>query len=310
MWTPGGQIDFLSFAGLRGGGSSGTSTSISQTILPDWVNTASTSNYAQAAAVADRDYQANPYSSVAGTTADQQAAYQRIRDLQGTTDPAYNQAQAASSGLLSQATPLTAGQISGTAQQLMNPYQLAVVAPTVQQMRESLAQEQAKTGAQASNVGAFGGSRLGIEQGTAAAQEALGEGKLVGGLLQSGYDTASQQAMDLAKQNFAAGQNQITLLPQLASAQSKQAATEAGLLESAGKAQQAQSQAELDVASQNWQDQWNYPLEQAAIKQAALSSSPYGTTSYGTGTQSGGSNTAGQVMGGISTAVGLLGLFA
>lgn len=305
FWAPPYRTDFYA---PRGGGSSGTSSSTSKVVLPDWVDTASQSNYNQAVDVANRDYQANPYSQYANVSPMQQQAWNQIQGLQGQADPAYSQAQAVSSGLLGQAAPITTGQISGNASALMNPYQLATVAPTIASMREALAQEQNKTAGEAANVGAYGGSRLGIEQGTAAGQEAVGEGKLVGGLLQQGYDTASQQAMDIAKTNQALGSQQISLLPQLASSQANLDAQQSQLLDTAGQQQQQQWQSALDTAAQNWQDQWNYPLEQVAIKQGALSSSPYGYTTYSTGTQTGGSNLAGNVMGGISTAVGLLGL--
>lgn len=305
FWVPPYRSDF-SIA--RGGGSSGTSSSTSRVVLPDWVDSASQANYQQASDVADRAYQANPYSAVADLTPDQQQAYAQVRALQGQADPAYRTAQGVSGGLLTQAAPITTDQISNAAYGLMNPYTLATVAPTVQQMREALGQQINQIGANAANVGAYGGSRQGIEEGTAIGQEATGEGKLVGGLLQQGYDTATGQAMDIAKTNQALGAQQISLLPQLASSQATLDAQQAQMLDTAGKEQQQQQQNVLDTASQNWQDQWNYPLEQVAIKQGALSSSPYGYTTYSTGQQTGGSNLAGNIMGGISTAVGLLGL--
>jgi len=307
FWAPPYRTDFAIARG--GGGGGGTQSSISQVTLPGWVDEASQSSYSQAAQAADRPYQANPAQQVAPLTPDQQAAYAQIRALQGTTAPAYSQAEGVSSGLLSQAAPITTDQVNASTGALMNPYQEAVVAPTVAQMRQDLAQQKAQIGSQASNVGAFGGSRLGIEQGTAEGQEAIGEGKLVGGLLQSGYDTAQGRALGIAQANQNLGAQQISLLPQLATAQAGETAKETGLLSAAGQQEQQQAQAQADLAAQQWSDEWNYPLLQAAIKQGALSSSPYGTTTYTQGTaKPGGGNLAGNIIGGIGAAAGLLAL--
>jgi hypothetical protein len=174
-------------------------------------------------------------------------------------------------------------------------------------MRQAMDQSLNATRANASNVGAFGGSRLGVQEGTAQAQEALGEGQLVGGLLSAGYNTAQERAMGLAGTNLQAGEWAAGMLPQWATAQAGQTAKEAALLEGAGRAQQGQSQAELDQASANWQNEWNYPLIQQQILEQALTSTPYGGTTQQTQSRtaaprSGGSQLAGAAGGALSGA--------
>jgi hypothetical protein len=199
--------------------------------------------------------------------------------------------------------PITTDQINASTQSLMNPYIGAVVDPTTQQMRQAMDQSLNATRANAANVGAFGGSRLGVQEGTAQAQEALGEGQLVGGLLSAGYNTAQERAMGLAGTNLQAGEWAAGMLPQWATAQAGQTAREAALLEGAGRAQQGQSQAELDQASATWQNEWNYPLIQQQILEQALTSTPYGGTTQQTMSRTGAPASRGsQAMGALGGA--------
>lgn len=306
-WRPPYLTDFQI---CHGGGQQSTQQQTQQVQLPAWVDAAAKSNYQNAQDIAARPYQANPDATIAPMTADQTQAYSTIRNMQGATAPAYAAAQDAARTLLPSAAPITTGQLTGDAASLMNPYTTAVVDPTVTQMRQALGQTLGATRANASNVGAFGGSRLGVQEGVAQSQEALGEGQLVGGLLSKGYDTALSAAQDMAARNLSAGEWATGMLPQLASASSDQTAKEAALLEGAGRAQQGQTQAVSDLAASQWQDQWNYPIQMQQLLQSALGMSPYGSTTTTTGTSTAPSNTAGQIMGGLGTAASIAGTAA
>jgi hypothetical protein len=240
-------------------------------------------------------------------TADQTQAYSTIRNMQGGTDPAFAASEGAitGGGLLGSAAPITTGQINSDTAALMNPYLTSVVDPTVTQMRQGLAQSLGKERANAANVGAFGGSRLGVQEGTAQAQESLGEGQLVGGLLSGGYDRAQTMAGNIAQRNLGAGEWATTTLPQLAVGSAAETAKEGGLLEMAGRAEQGQTQAELDQQAQNWETQWNYPVQSLGVLESVLGTTPHGQTTTTTGPPPQ-SNTAGQIMGGISTAAALI----
>jgi hypothetical protein len=291
-----------------GGGGGGSQTTYQQTILPGWVEQAGQQNYATAQDIAARPYQANPNATIVGMTPDQQQAIQQIRGLQGQADPTYNASIDATSGLLGNLQTLTPEQINANTAALMNPYTLATVAPTVAQMRESLGGQLGDIGSKAAMTGAFGGSRQGIEEGTAIGQEARGEGQLVGGLLSSGYQNAQQAAMDLAKQNLASGEWAATTAPQLATNQATLDATQAGLLGQVGAAEQAQSQNEANLQAQQWQDQWDYPMMNLALLESTLQNTPYGTTTIGRGPAAGGSNVAGNVIGGLGAAASIAGV--
>src|SRR5262245_56428805 len=95
MWSEGGQIAHLAFAGLRGGGKGGgsqTTSSVNRVELPAWVDQAAQDTWARAQEVADRPYEEYGGQLVAGQTADTRQAFQQIRDMQGATAPAFGAA--------------------------------------------------------------------------------------------------------------------------------------------------------------------------------------------------------------------------
>src|SRR4029077_18877159 len=94
-WSDGGQPDHLSFAAARKGGGGGSSSgapgySMQTTSLPDWIQAPAQQAISQATTLANRPVETNPYEQVAPVTADQTQAYQQIRDLQGSTAPAFS----------------------------------------------------------------------------------------------------------------------------------------------------------------------------------------------------------------------------
>jgi hypothetical protein len=268
-------------SGSKGGGSTNNTT---QVIMPGWVDAAAQSNLEFANKVAEIPYQANPYARAAPMNADQLASYQAIRDLQGSSQGAFGEGMDAARGLLGGATPLTADRINADTQSLLNPYSNIVIDPSLELMRQELDRGLNATRANASGVGAFGGSRLGVEEGIARSQEALKAGQLKGQLLTQGYEAAAGRAMDIGKTNLAAGEWAATTLPQLAATSSRERAREAGLLEGAGRALQGQQQAELNLLGEQWQQQYEWPWMQLQTREHALQATPYGTTQISTGT--------------------------
>lgn len=308
FWRPPYATDF---AICRGGGGGGQQKTVQTTELPAFITEAGQSALDTAQQIAARPYQADPYAQVVPMSADQTQAYSTIEGMQGGTAPAFSASQNAitGGGLLGDVAPITTGQINSDTAALMNPYLTSVVDPTTQQMRQALATNLQTTRAQAADVGAFGGSRLGVQEGVAQSQEAMQEGQLVGGLLSSGYQNAQQLAEQLAGTNLQAGQWATTTLPQIATAGAAETAKEAGLLEQAGRAQQGQSQAEMDQQAQNWETQWNYPTQALSVLESVLGTTPHGqtTTTVGPPPQS---NTAGSIIGGIGAAGSLIGALA
>src|SRR6478735_4543655 len=280
-----------------GGSAGGGGFSMSQTNIPPWVQGPAQDAISMASTLANRPVQTNPYEQVAPVTADQQQAYQQVRDLQGSTTGAFNAAMQGYQGLAGQAAPITTGQLTGQAQQLMNPYTQSVIDPAVQQMRQGLATNLQQIGKNANDVGAYGGSRQGVTEGVAQGQEAQAEGSMVSQLLNNQYNNAMGQSLDLSKLNLGTGLTALGAIPQLATAQSGQQAKEAGLLQTIGQAQQQQQQSQLDTQAGTWQEAQNYPIQNLDVLLSALTGvpDPTGCQSWSP-QQKPQSNVAGQVI--------------
>lgn len=287
----------------QGSSGGGSQTSTTQVQLPAWLDQAAQSELANAQTIAARPYQQNPNQQVVPVTADQTQAYNEVQQAQGATAPAYQASEGALTGLLGSAQPETAAGLSSDTAALMNPYTSAVVNPSVQLMQQQLGQSMAGNAAQAANVGAFGGSRLGVQQGVAQSQEALQAGQLAGGLLQSGYNTALGSAQQMENTNLSAGMSAAQLLPQVASAGQQQTLQDASALQGVGALQQNQAQQVANLSAQQWQDQFDWPLTGQSILQSALAATPYGQTT--TSTQPLKSNTAAGVLGGAASGAAL-----
>jgi hypothetical protein len=357
MWTPGGQPDHLSFAGLRGSGGKGgnTTTNTSQqgmtvTQIPQWLQDAGQNAVGTAQQLAQRPYTPYTGQQVADVPQDTQAAYQGVRDLQGMQDPAFQASANAYQGLLGSAAPVTAGQVGAdtgqlyggyqqnvmnpaqgllsgylgnaspaTVQQvganataLMSPYSQNVIDPMLQAGQQQLALAKQGLAGQANNVGAFGGSRMGVQEGVADAQTALGTQLQVGNMLnsgwgqaltpgynlanqasqqgygaagllagmgQSGYNAAQQQAGTLGANNLQAGLTAAQQLPSQALQNAQLSQQQAGALQASGAAQQTQQQALLDAQMGRFYEQQDWPVQNLDLLLSSVGAVPYGTTS-------------------------------
>jgi hypothetical protein len=354
-----------------GSGSGGNSWSTSTTVLPDWVNNASIGALQMAQGIAAKPYEAYGGQMVADVPEDTLRAYQAVRDMQGGAEGAFNQSAAAYQGLLGSAAPITTDQLNqntsalygnyaqnvlaptaglfgnylqnaspATAEQvgqnamtLMNPYTQSVINPSLKLSQQQLEQNLRKIGSQAANVGAFGGSRQGVEEGTATSQAILGTQSNVANLLASGYNAALSPAYNLANQasqqgygaagkladlaaqgygaaatqggnlantNLQAGLTAAQQLPAQALQQQAQRQKEASMLQTIGAAQQTQQQNLLNMQMGQFYEEQDYPTQNLNVLLSALGSIPYGsqTSSYGQNTTNSSKNTAGSVAGG------------
>jgi hypothetical protein len=386
QWSDGGQPDHLGFAAPRGGGKGGkqqsdtSSNSSSQTNLPPWLDTAAQQAVGMAQNLSQSPY--TPYTGqiVAGTTADQNQAYQQVRDMQGSANPAFQASANAYSGLLGSAAPQTAaglnqgtntlfgnyqqsvmnpaqgllgGYLQGgpaTAQQaganasaLMNPYTQQVINPALQAGQQQLALANQGIAGQANNVGAFGGSRQGVQQGVAEAQTALGTQQQIGNMLTQGWNTASQQGTSLAEQaaqqgltagqylgnlgqsgyqnaqnagqtmantNLQAGLTAAANAPTQAVQQANLAQQQAGALQASGVAQQQQQQAIDNAAMGQFYQQQQQPYQNLDTLLSAVGAVPYGTSGISTGTGQTTQTTTPGLLDQITGAVGMAGKVA
>lgn len=215
------------------GKSSGSQKTTTTQQLPSWVeNTAKTYlSDAQAAAGG----LAQPYQGdvVAGMTPLQEQSLSRIGQLSNFS--------------------LTPDAINAQ----MNPYIQNVEQAALAQGQRALSQNLNQIADAGIRAGSAFGSRQGVMEGAAAAENAMNQANLSAQLRQQGYQQAVQNA--------------------LAGNQASMQAAQMGL--TAGGAQQQQAQSELAAQEAQYNAMRRYPLEQLDIVGQALGMTPYGTTS-------------------------------
>lgn len=87
---------------------------------------------------------------------------------------------------------------SGNYGQFMNPYQQSVINPMLQQFAQQNQGTVNQVDAGATAAGAFGGSRSGVAEGTALAQNQMNQAQQLGNLEYQGFGQATNQAMQAA----------------------------------------------------------------------------------------------------------------
>ena len=246
--------DFIAY----GSGGGGDTTVTNQTNLPAWLQAGAQQNLDAANAVADTPYQAYTGQTVAPLTADQQTAYDYVRNNLGTGAAAINAA----------AAPITGSNLTATTQSLLNPYLGQVESDAVGQVQRSGDLAQNQLNAQAASAGAYGGTRFGVQSGVLAGETARQAGELANTIQSQGWNTAVSTALGQAQE-----------VGNLATSAQTAGLDSASALSSAGAQQQNQQQAQINAMIQQWQQAQNYPLQQLAIRESALTSTPYGASS-------------------------------
>ena len=202
------------------GGTTSTQQTQQTTQLPPWINDAAQQNYAFAQNVANQPLQQYQGQMVADPGAQMQQAWNTAASGSNAGQDQYNAAQAGYLGVMGQ-TPqnVTAGQLSSTnLAPYMNPYTQSVINSTLPVMQQNLALSQNQNQNQANAANAFGGSRMGVQQGVTQAQGAQGMAQMAAQLNQANFgqaQTAAQSdiATNLQAQlaNQSAQQNQAGL---------------------------------------------------------------------------------------------------
>jgi hypothetical protein len=226
--------------------------------------------------------------------------------------------------------------LSGDVGAYMNPFTQQVINNSLNTLDQQRRQALAQTGDQARSAGAFGGSRHGVMEGVVNTQSAQAAGELAAKLQADNYtqavaniqadQTRAQQAaianqqagLEANSQNLSAqsANQQAGLtsaqmrmqagaqLGSLAGAQSDLTGRELTLLDTVGQQGRELNQANLDVAYQNWLDQYNYPIQQLGIRNTALGMQPYSQTQTSSSSGSPG-NVAGGALGGAAAGAGI-----
>ncbi len=236
--------------------------------------------------VASRPYQQYGGPRIAGFSPDQESAFGAIRGMQGAGMPYLQGAGNTFQNLMGFNAPtVNAGSfLSGNVGAYQNPYTSQVIDQTMNDLNRQRAIDQQGLNAQAAKSGAFGGSRQAVAQAEMNRNYNDQFARTAAQLRNQGFDTAANLMQnDLNRGLQAQGMNQGAAL-QSANTRMGAAGAYGGLgqqmqnmraqdinaLMGAGQMQQAQTQRNYDLANQDFQNQFNYPLQQLAIRQGAL----------------------------------------
>ena len=265
-----------------------TDQTVVQTNLPEYVQPYFERLLQRTESESKQQYQ--PYTGQRLETggADVTQAQQMGRNIAGQGIAGLPQAQAATQAGLGRALQgmgYQAGQFdTAAAQQYMSPYMQQVVDVQKQQAILDAQRQNAGRAAQAVQAGAFGGSRQAVE--SALAGEALSRqlGEIQASGQQQAYESAqgqferdraareSAERLGLGAAESAAGQSaQLAQLGQMAREGDIQAAS---MLEKIGRDIQAEKQAGLDLAYEDFVRQRDYPREQLQFYSSILRGIP------------------------------------
>lgn len=287
------------------GKSQGNQTVTQKTELPSWYTDAAkyAINFSQQAAKnLSKPYMGNDVAALNGM---QQNAINLTGQNVGSTNAAYGQAGQTAANV-SQWRPDTF--LTGNVGAYMNPYIQNVEQQALGNQQRAYQQNLNAIGDQAINSHAFGGSRQGVAEGVAAAENARQMGDLSAQLRSQGFQQAQgmmQSDMDRALQG-----QQLNL--QGAEAQGNLASNgQAAYLQSlnsalaAGQITQQQAQALLDQSKDQYNSMRQVPIEQLNLMLSALGGTQVPTSTSTRQPTTG--NTFGSVLGGIGSILGGLG---
>lgn len=225
-------------------------------------------NYANT--VADRPYQQYQGPQVAGFTQDQQNAFQGVRNMQGQYQPYLQGAANTTQGVMgAQAGNFLTGNIGA----YMNPYTQQVINTTMSDIDRARQMQQQQVNAQALSRGAFGGSRQAVAEAENNRNFMDQQARTIAGLRQQGFDTAAglmQRDFDREQQQQQLRLGAANQFANIGSLGQQLGLNQAQALGQVGGLQQQQQQRNLDVAKADFERQWNYPVQQLAIRQSAL----------------------------------------
>jgi len=282
-----------------GGSSPSTQTVVNKTELPEWLEAATRKNLSIADQIASRPYEAYGGSLTAGFSPEQEQAFQYGLSGIGQQAPNYQAAQEAAAGVAGYQPQNVAAQnfLQGDISAYMNPYIQNVEDRAIANAQRSAQMNINQLGSSAARSGAFGGSRLGVSEGVAAAEAARGVGDLSAQLRSQGFQQAQgimsadqERALraDLANQAAGLQGGQLNLqaagqMGNLAGQAQQSRLADLGVLSGIGEQQQGMQQRLLDEEYARFLEERNYPIENLNLRLAATSATPYGETRTQTG---------------------------
>lgn len=276
-------------------GSKGSNTTTAQSTPNPQAMQAYSDVLSRAQGVANLPYTAYSGELVAPVNQQQNLGISGINTYANAAQP-YIQAGAA--GVAANTQPISASQI----QQYMSPYTQNVVNATQAQFANQNQQQQQQLLGNAIAQGALGGNRTAVAQAQLAGQQQLAQAPTIANLYNQGYGQAVQTAL----QEQGVGLQGSQALANLGIAGQTAGLQGAGQQVQAGTLQQQTQQALDQALLQQFQQQQAFPYQQAQWL-AGIDT--------GVGSQMGGTSTTtlpdpsllGQVAGGLTSGVGLLG---
>jgi hypothetical protein len=257
--------------------------------MPQWLSDYTQALIARANMVAAEPYQAYSGPRVAGFTDDQTNAFDVIRNNIGDWNDEYDASKASTSGALSQAMPYfsSAGRSTPEAvQSYMDPYvgnvidraKLEANRNWEENIMPSISGRFVRGGQQGS-----GAHQKLLQQAGRDVTEGLNSQSLAA--LSDAYKTAGSQFGADASRQAGIGANIAGLglqtgqqMSGLAALQQQLAGRDAAALQSVGDTQQQQTQRNLDVAYQDFQNQRDYPRQNVDWMSSIIRGMPHDTT--------------------------------
>lgn len=168
--------------------------STSQNSIPEWLTAASQKGISAATDLLNNPGQTYTGEMTAGLNGIQNAVGMGLGNLVGQAAPYFNAAGNAISGGMQAPMEVASGTYKNGLQGIsdyMNPYINTVVNSVQGLSDQNLNRALTQTGDQAISSKAFGGSRHGVQEGVATAQNNLNTNNLVANLLNTGYNNAT-----------------------------------------------------------------------------------------------------------------------
>ena len=177
----------------------------------------------------------------------------------------------------------------------MNPYLQNTLQPSLQLLNQQYGMQNTANNAQATQAGAFGGSRMGVQNALTNQAQNLATNQLVGNAYNQAYNTANtnmQTAANLGIQGAQAGLAGIgaqqagynsagaagSNLSNIGTAQLGAQQSVAGLQNAYGAQQQQQQQNVLNAGAQNYSTMQAYPMQQLQQLEGLYTGAPTNTT--------------------------------
>jgi hypothetical protein len=264
------------------------SATSSSTNIPQWLTDASQFGVQNAQNIVKQGTPQYNGPLAVGMAGDQVAAGNLIRNSVGAYQPYYDAASGAINNSMTRLQPQTlANGLSGISQ-YMNPYIDNVVNSVNDISRQNLDRSLTQTADQALAAKAFGGSRHGVQEGVATAQNNLNTNNLIANLLSSGYNQATNMlGTDVQAQNQAAQQNNANALAggqalsNLGTANRAANTADINNLLTYGGIEQQTGQNAADKLYNYFQYQNEYPLKAQQVYNQTVSTAPHSTSSTG-----------------------------